>query len=75
MQDRIRIGWSAFQNLDGLKRRQDQEFNPAPFGLALHFLHYRKRARASADHEAAALPRYLFFEGERRVPEFGAEFL
>jgi len=28
----------------------------------------------TADHEAAALPRYLLFEGERRVSEFVAEF-
>src|SRR5262252_3283930 len=75
MQDRIRLGSIAFQNLDGLNCGQDEQFNSAPFGFPLHLRHHRKRACASADHEAAALPRYLFLEGEWRVSEFGAVFL
>src|SRR6516162_9712964 len=74
MQDRIRLGGFTFQNLDGPNCGQDEQFNSAPFGFPLHFLHHRKRACASANHEAAALPRYRFLEGKRRVPEFGAEF-
>ena len=40
VEDRIRFGGIAFQNLDGLNRRQDQEFNFAPSGFALQFLHH-----------------------------------
>ena len=75
MQYRIRALGIALQNLDGLNRRQDEQFDLAPFGFTLHIFHHRQRTRANAHHEAAALPWYLFFEGERRVPEFGAELL
>ena len=41
MQDRIRIGGIAFQNLDGLNRGEDQQFDSAPFGFPLHIFHHR----------------------------------
>jgi hypothetical protein len=56
-------------------RRQDEQFNVAPFGFALHFLHHWQRARTCADYQAAALPGYLLFHGQRRVSKGIAEFL
>src|SRR6185369_14741798 len=44
--------------------------------LALHFQHHRQSAVcARADHQPPAVPRYFFFDGDRRVPKVIAKFL
>ena len=75
MQDSVSVGRFLLQYLDRSGRRKDEQFNFAVLSLQLHFLHHRQRARTRADHQAAALPRYLLFQRKWCMAKGIAEFL
>src|SRR6516225_501801 len=67
---------SAFiQEFHGFFRWEDEQFNFAPLGLTFDLIHHWQCASSRADHQAAAFPRDLLFQRERRVSEGFAELL
>ena len=56
-----RVGFS-FEYLNRFRCRQDQQFDVAALSFCLHFFHHWQSTSAGADHQAAVLPRYLFFQ-------------
>ena len=69
MQDSVGFCKTVLQMLDCLSRWKYEEFNVSVFGAPLHFVHDRERPPAGADHKPAALPGYLFIQGQRRMPK------
>jgi hypothetical protein len=65
------------QLLDGLGRRQDEQFDLAAFGFALHLFHHRQCARAGADDEPTAFPvithRGALFRAQNRLRSRGTK--
>src|SRR5271157_4022864 len=60
VQDGVGVLRVVLQQLDGLFRRYDEQFNFAALSLSLHLLHHRQSTIAGADYQATALPRYPF---------------
>src|SRR5246127_3340524 len=55
--------------LDSFLRGQNQQSDFSAARLEFHLVHHRKRSISSrANHEALALPRYLFLDRERVCP-------
>src|SRR5215472_1477654 len=76
VEDGVGVLRVLLQHFEGFERRQDEQFNLAVLGLALHFFHYRQSAiGAGADDELTAFPRYLLVNGQGRVSKVVAEFL
>jgi hypothetical protein len=76
VQDRVGpLRW-LLKRHDGLWGGQDHELDVPSRGLALHVWHDGQVPIGScADDEPVTLPRNLLVDGQRRVPEGGAEFL
>src|SRR5882724_3084074 len=63
------------KRLDSFVRGQNQQSDFSAARLEFHLVHHRKRSISSrADYEALALPGYLFFDRDRGMSEFLAEF-
>src|ERR1039457_5653373 len=60
---------APLQEIHGFFRWEDDQFNFAPLSLTSDPIHDRQCSAARADHQAAAFPRYLLVQRERRVTE------
>src|SRR5271169_6345347 len=75
MQDGISVERVLLQQLDGLFRRHDEQFDFATLGFDLQLLHHRQSTCAGSDYQATALPRYPFLQRQRCVSESFTELL
>lgn len=69
VQDDVDVWRVLLQQLDGLFRRHDEQFNFATIGFILHLFHHWQGTVAGADHQATALLRYPFLQRQRCVSE------
>src|SRR4051794_36897389 len=73
MENGVRRGFLFYQP-NRLTSRYDDQLDSAAFRLTLHAVHYWQTAvRSGADHKPAALPRYLLFKRQGRMPKLVAE--
>jgi len=75
MENGVGLLAALIQYLHGFFRGEYAQFNFAPLSLTFDLIHNGQCSFARADHQAAAFPRDLLFERERRVPEGFAELL
>src|ERR1035437_10231743 len=75
MENGIGVFCVPLKELHGFFRWEDDQFNVAPLSLTPNLIHDWQCSRARTDHQAAAFPRYLLFQRERRVAETVAELL
>src|ERR1035437_5054177 len=75
MENGIGIFCASLQEIHGFFRWEDDQFNFAPLSFTSDLIHDWQCSAARADHQAAAFPRYLLFQRERRVSETVAKLL
>src|ERR671918_2104525 len=75
VQDGIRVGRLPLQEFDGACCRHDDQLDLAALGFTLHLVHHGESTGARTDDQPATIPRYLLLDGQRRMPELGAELL
>src|SRR5690349_10586441 len=70
MEDCVGILRILRERLYGLGGRQDQQVDVVSACFALDFLHHWQSAiRSGANDKMSALPRYVLFDRQRRVPK------
>lgn len=67
MENRVGVALTLLQHFYRLGRGQHDQFNPAALRFASYVVHHRRGSRASTDHQATTVPRYVLFDGQRRV--------
>src|SRR5271165_108563 len=75
MENGIGVFGTLIQELHGFFRWEDDQLDFAPLSLTFDLIHHWQCSFARADHQAAAFPRNLLFQRERRVSEGFAELL
>jgi len=75
MENGIGIFGTLIQELHGFFRWEDDQLDFAPLSLTFDLIHDWQSSFARADHQAAAFPRNLLFQRERRVSEGFTELL
>src|SRR5712691_305529 len=76
VKDRVRVFGLLVQRVDGLRCWKAKQLDLAALGLPLQLVHHRERTqRTCSDHEPAAFPGNLLFDGKGCVTEVVAEGL
>src|SRR5215831_9643600 len=75
VQDGVRVSRGPSQGLDGLGCREDEQFDVASDGFALHIIHHGQGTGAGPHDQTPAFPGDLLVHRERRVTELVAELL
>jgi hypothetical protein len=71
----VHLSRRFLQDLDGRRRRQNDQLNPTLFCLAPHIVHHREPPVGfSADDQAGATPGNVLVQRQRRMTEGIAEF-